>query len=903
MNLTNYNFKKNKYRFTFFGFVFLLLVMFPFLIYGLRFSYDLRNQASSRNINDYTIEQMMSNWPITNVDTHEIYFDEKTNTFFQVITKDNIFWSRTSPLAKTWHSGKLFESEINSTTNQFPKKIDSLAFFNNGKTIGQIVTYENKWWLRNDINNKTWSGSGDLFQNEQNTSNSPFPYKLDTNTIFPFNNNQGQTITFEDRYWFRKSLSGVWDVSRTYSQDFSYSISPSTHTAFVFKNQLAEVFTKDGSYWYRYSVLIPSLNKGSITTSVIAVNEIATKKISSSVLGFNLVWPFPIANKSGQLQDSNFLSTVQEFQNDLFVRYPGGHWSEWYNWYEGIGERNKRPFLAIVPAKQPLPNYFGIGDLLKTIENDNGKIMYIVNYQTSSPKEIRALAEYTVGELPQQIPSTWKSNLWRTEYRSRIQSALRANETIVKVNENLIKTIDPTNVYEESINALYENFLFADSVDGFGGRNDGELNDINKVEYLKKKILIGSEWMIIDKIDKKNNDLYLRRSDPSINHPVGTVAQFFVYNFDQQPGYFAWLRSLPQYENRKEPFKIDYWEIGNEPFYLKYRENCNPWHSCNHSQDTKEAYLRRYREFFSAIRSVDSLAKVGFSVESSMEFTGESTQETWSQYLLNSLNPGELSFVSPHFYLGFGMDDSDESAVKMSTQASQRVSSVLNRINSQWNVNKNFNVEVIPSEYGVIFHKDGAFEWWKNVISNSNSLAKWRESLILSNYLTSFIKSPNVTGAHYWHLHWPGMLGNYGDSQKIYPFAGLSDSSYSRKGEMNYELFKKFKAFTNGDLMQTQEYPIQIKTSINNSDFNPLQSVVIKDRNGKIKIVLINYYYGHLDILLNLPGSSGGIRSILQSASDSIYLGTQMSETTETINSFSKPLTLPPGSINFIEVN
>ncbi len=368
-------------------------------------------------------------------------------------------------------------------------------------------------------------------------------------------------------------------------------------------------------------------------------------------------------------------------------------------------------------------------------------------------------------------------------------------------------------------------------------------NVINVYEDKKEMIRIGSlnkeedgEWMIIDKINFTTGEITVRRSKPQKSFPAGSAITTYEYQIDrisQDPnyaGYFAWLRAQPGYGEHPEPYKLKYFQLANEPYYMgQYNEQtasgCPPWHVCSPGKNNVANYFTWYQKTRKILKDVNPDVRVGINVFGGNGFNGQAAQIAqsfsdagdWNRYLFDRLvapqrdakstiqnmeqwKTNGVEFIAPHDYYTFQWTQPQVQSSAEYFQKSKVADSyggitffaqkVFNDIyffarmfNGQipnepptlelpTNIAKKLGAEILMTEWGINY-QEHYIDWWRQYAGEGphpNLSGRWADSLATAGVISSLSKMPNVHGACYWHIYTPGVLGAVNSRDVQAPF-------------------------------------------------------------------------------------------------------------------------------------
>jgi hypothetical protein len=322
------------------------------------------------------------------------------------------------------------------------------------------------------------------------------------------------------------------------------------------------------------------------------------------------------------------------------------------------------------------------------------------------------------------------------------------------------------------------------SVDGYG---QGGCEEQSLYEYKKISINLDGEWMIIERID--DNILTVRRAtEARQDHPAPTQAYFWEYgNFDRAPlGYFAWLRAQPGFGGQTGPYQVQYWEVGNEPFWAIVDGNgdgvleCNFWFPCVPAKSSLEYETRvaEYIRFYDQVASFAGPWKFGLDLRAYLDFSNlafnfedlpcATTIQGWNRDVLQGIQGDNLDFVAPHYYIFVPEHANNLALVTHPDRFVQHLRDLDQCLQSDFSLGP----EIVANEFGVFYNESRGYGWWSEL---NDRAGKWRDALFLASHVSHLMPIESVTAANYWNLVWPGFMGKPGD--QVYPFM---DQFYTR---------------------------------------------------------------------------------------------------------------------------
>lgn len=684
------------------------------------------------------------NWPDSNPDSNTFWTEG--NDVRQIISKGSTYWYRASILQNNWSSGTLFQGETNNSGVPLPASIDTNTVYPDSTNLSQTITKGNRWWYRPQINTP-WTLSGLIFSGEQNTSSCTLPPTIDTIVV---NQNQGklaETATYNNVLFYNPDVSAKTWTTCNVELNHQGNQPIRTHEAPYLGTTIAEVFSTNNRKMIYSQALTSSFFQFNLS-------QTPTKTTNpNTFFGSNLPWPFLQMNGT-TIRDTEVDNFLSANPNLAYFRFPGGHWSEWYHWYQAIGPQDKRPWVAIPPARAPMPNSFGPIELAEKIKAYRGNaedIMFIINYLSGTTTEAQKWVEFINGYQGPPNPA-WTTEQWRTFNPVTLASAVNSTQTTINL------TTIPTalsNLYQFDPAAAN---CDADSRDGYGNTTCNQ----NLYEYKKISLKIDNEWVFVDSIS--GTTLTVRRGEQAASHNQSAPAGFYTYNLNQPMGYFSWLRSQPGYGSQTEPYQVKYWEIANEPFFGIVSGGCNHWLPCINSKVNPNAYATFYQTVATAMKTINPLTQVGLPIESNFEFTGGGSSGSWTNQVLDLVTDANVDFVTPHFYQGFTVPSTTAEHYSVIGSGPENVYYQLSVISNQLTAAQ-INAAIIPNEYAIVYHSNSAYGWWSQLDGDAGL---WRDSLYLANLGLKYAFHPQVAGAQYWHLYWPSYFGLIGNN--AYPF-------------------------------------------------------------------------------------------------------------------------------------
>ncbi len=129
------------------------------------------------------------------------------------------------------------------------------------------------------------------------------------------------------------------------------------------------------------------------------VNVNADKTIGTiprTIYGANVEWVWNgngIWDEKKDALDTDMIRLGKDLGTSL-LRFPGGFFSDFYHWREGIGSRNSRPQSRMLAAGSLSPNNFGTEEALQYAEATGSNLLITVNVATGTAEEAADWVRY-----------------------------------------------------------------------------------------------------------------------------------------------------------------------------------------------------------------------------------------------------------------------------------------------------------------------------------------------------------------------------------------------------------------------------------------------------------------------------------------------------------------------------
>ncbi|HWB83040.1 MAG TPA: hypothetical protein VG675_02790 [Bryobacteraceae bacterium] len=139
---------------------------------------------------------------------------------------------------------------------------------------------------------------------------------------------------------------------------------------------------------------------GSPYAATVTVNaKQRIRAIPSTLYGTNLEWPDDgdgLWNEQTQGLDASMVSLAKQMGVTL-ERFPGGIFSDYYSWRDGIGPQAGRPQTPSYPGGPLRAHHFGTDEALSFAKATNGQLLITVNIITGTPQQAADWVSYVNG--------------------------------------------------------------------------------------------------------------------------------------------------------------------------------------------------------------------------------------------------------------------------------------------------------------------------------------------------------------------------------------------------------------------------------------------------------------------------------------------------------------------------
>ncbi|HEY3442737.1 MAG TPA: hypothetical protein VGK29_18400 [Paludibaculum sp.] len=125
-----------------------------------------------------------------------------------------------------------------------------------------------------------------------------------------------------------------------------------------------------------------------LTGSIVVDASQRQRRIPSTLFGTNIEWVWDgngIWDSGKDTFNSDILSLARDSAPTL-LRYPGGTFSDYYDWTRGIGPRSSRQAISSMPGGATSVPRFGTDEALDFARTAGGQMMITVNIVTGTPQ-------------------------------------------------------------------------------------------------------------------------------------------------------------------------------------------------------------------------------------------------------------------------------------------------------------------------------------------------------------------------------------------------------------------------------------------------------------------------------------------------------------------------------------
>ncbi len=232
------------------------------------------------------------------------------------------------------------------------------------------------------------------------------------------------------------------------------------------------------------SLLLTSSLAGQVTATAQITADAGTtvRTIPSSLYGTNVEWIWNgdmIWNQSAQALDPQYVTLVKNLSPSL-IRFPGGLFSDYYNWHNGMGPLAARPATPILPNGSLSLNNFGTAEALALASSTGSHLLITVNAGTGTAQLASDWVKYVnqtsggprvdyweIGNelyLPPQIGSMTVVSMTAAQYASAVvafSKAMKAVDPTIKVGAILPEnfTQAPPSAWTQTVISTAANYI------------------------------------------------------------------------------------------------------------------------------------------------------------------------------------------------------------------------------------------------------------------------------------------------------------------------------------------------------------------------------------------------------------------------------------------------------------
>jgi alpha-N-arabinofuranosidase len=128
---------------------------------------------------------------------------------------------------------------------------------------------------------------------------------------------------------------------------------------------------------------------GPLTATILVNSQKIIRKIPQSLYGMNIEYAhgfYGVFNQYTNSYSPDMLSLVRDLGvNNL--RFPGGLFSNFYHWWDGVGPIDSRPSDILLPNREESINTFGTDEALEFARRTDSSLYFTVNAYSGTPEE------------------------------------------------------------------------------------------------------------------------------------------------------------------------------------------------------------------------------------------------------------------------------------------------------------------------------------------------------------------------------------------------------------------------------------------------------------------------------------------------------------------------------------
>lgn len=186
---------------------------------------------------------------------------------------------------------------------------------------------------------------------------------------------------------------------------------------------------------------------GPLSASVTINTNNIIRKVPKSLFGTNIEW---INNGQGlwsTASNSVDKQAVSEIKSSAFTlyRFPGGVFSDYYNWQDGVGPQKSRPAALHYPDGPKSQHFFGTDELVYLSKQTGADLLITVNAGHGTPKMAADWVDYLNNKKKQNV-SLWEigNELYMDGDLSGAEISAKEYANRYKAFASAMKAVDPS---------------------------------------------------------------------------------------------------------------------------------------------------------------------------------------------------------------------------------------------------------------------------------------------------------------------------------------------------------------------------------------------------------------------------------------------------------------------------
>jgi alpha-N-arabinofuranosidase len=190
-------------------------------------------------------------------------------------------------------------------------------------------------------------------------------------------------------------------------------------------------------------VAVSAFAQTPLTGEIRVTSASEIRRIPATLFGSNTEWVWNgnlLWDPSNDRPDPRYLDLVRTVKPSL-LRFPGGTFSDFYDWHNGMGPRANRPMSQAMPGGLVSENNFGTREALEFARQANAKLLITVNAGTGTAQLAADWVRYVNKES-----NGPRVDYWEIGNELYIQPAQLAPETYAArfiEYANAMKAVDP----------------------------------------------------------------------------------------------------------------------------------------------------------------------------------------------------------------------------------------------------------------------------------------------------------------------------------------------------------------------------------------------------------------------------------------------------------------------------